>query len=68
MKIEKTLNGTVDYVVGDMPIDMEFGNNADVKTVAVLSGVGTMEQMSAKKPHVILRNISLLPDVLFKRI
>lgn len=50
--------------VGDMTIDVQTGNSARVKTVAVLTGSSTREEISALKPFKIIPRISGLTDII----
>lgn len=50
--------------VGDMTIDVQTGNSARVKTVAVLTGSSTREEISALKPFRIIPRISALTDII----
>ncbi|MFH1407399.1 MAG: HAD family hydrolase [Candidatus Omnitrophota bacterium] len=44
--------------VGDMAIDMQAGNNAKVKSIAVLSGSSTKKELLKAHPHKVLKNVS----------
>lgn len=48
-------------VVGDSVIDVKAGKKAGAKTVAVLSGIFTREELEREKPDLILENINKLP-------
>ena len=48
--------GQVLYV-GDMIVDMETGNNAGIKTVAVTTGSSTKEEIAQLNPHEIISNV-----------
>ena len=50
--------------VGDMTIDVKTGNSARVKTVAVLTGSSTRDEISALKPYRIIPRISLLENII----
>jgi|CXWL01.1.fsa_nt_gi phosphoglycolate phosphatase len=50
--------------VGDMTIDVKTGNSARVKTVAVLTGSSTREEISLLKPYKIIPRISHLRNVI----
>jgi len=43
--------------VGDMAIDVETGNKAGVRTVAVLTGSSTAEEVSGLRPYKIIHNV-----------
>jgi HAD superfamily hydrolase (TIGR01509 family) len=49
-------------VVGDSVADIKAGKNAGVKTVAVLSGIFSHEELEREKPDLILKNVNQLPD------
>ena len=51
-------------VVGDSVVDMRAGKNAGAKTVGVLSGIFSREELKREKPDLILENISKLPGFL----
>jgi len=49
-------------VVGDSVADIRAGKKAGAKTVAVLSGIFTREELEREKPDLILKSINQLPD------
>ncbi|TET65525.1 HAD family hydrolase [Candidatus Bathyarchaeota archaeon] len=51
-------------IVGDSIVDVKAGRNAGAKTVAVLSGIFTREELEREKPNLILKNINELPHFL----
>ncbi len=51
-------------VVGDSVIDVRAGRNAGAKTVGVLSGIFSREELEREEPDLILENISKLPAFL----
>jgi len=51
-------------VVGDSIADVRTGRNVGAKTVAVLSGIFTREELEIEKPDLILESINELPDFL----
>jgi HAD superfamily hydrolase (TIGR01509 family) len=51
-------------IVGDSVTDIKSGKNAGVKTVAVLSGIFTKEELEKEKPDLIIENINELPNFL----
>ena len=51
-------------VVGDSVVDIRAGKNAGAKTVAVLSGIFSREELEGEKPDLILESISRLPKFL----
>lgn len=50
--------------VGDMGIDITAGKAAGMKTIGVLTGFETRQDLEDKKPDAIIESISDLPDVL----
>ncbi|MEM0253944.1 MAG: HAD family hydrolase [Candidatus Bathyarchaeia archaeon] len=51
-------------VVGDSIADVRAGKNSGAKTVAVLSGLFTREELEKENPDLILNSIKELPDFL----
>jgi len=51
-------------VVGDSVVDIKAGKNAGAKTVAVLSGIFSREELEREKPDLILESVKKLPDFL----
>jgi len=51
-------------VVGDSVADIRAGKNAGAKTVAVLSGIFSREELESEKPDLILESVNQLPDFL----
>ena len=49
-------------VVGDSVVDIRAGKNAGAKTVAVLSGIFSREELKKEKPDLILESVKELPD------
>jgi phosphoglycolate phosphatase len=49
-------------IVGDSIVDVKAGKNAGAKTVAVLSGIFSREELEREKPDLILENVNQLPD------
>ncbi len=49
-------------VVGDSVADIKAGKTAGAKTVAVLSGIFSREELEREKPNLILKNANQLPD------
>jgi pyrophosphatase PpaX len=47
--------------VGDSIIDVKAGKNAGSKTVAVLSGIFSREELQSTNPDLILENVTKLP-------
>jgi len=51
-------------IVGDSVVDIQAGKAAGSKTVAVLTGLYTREELLAAKPDFLINNISELPELL----
>ena len=51
-------------VVGDSVADVRAGRNVGAKTVAVLSGIFTREELEMEKPYLILKSVNELPGFL----
>jgi len=54
--------GTV--YVGDMAIDVQAGRAADVRTIAVVGGSSSKQEIKKQKPDFILKDISFLKKIL----
>ena len=50
--------------VGDSTIDIKAGKNAGTKTVAVLSGIFSRDELQSAGPDLILENVTKLPHFL----
>ncbi len=48
--------------VGDSVTDIRAGKAAGAKTVAVLSGIFSLEELKRENPDLILKNVKELPD------
>jgi HAD superfamily hydrolase (TIGR01509 family) len=51
-------------VVGDSVADIKAGKTAGIKTIAVLSGIFSREELEREKPDLILESANELPDFL----
>jgi len=51
-------------VVGDSVMDIRLGKVAGTRTVAVLSGIFSLEELKNEKPDLILENVNKLVDFL----
>lgn len=49
-------------VVGDSIVDIRSGKAAGARTVAVLSGIFSLEELEREKPNLILENLAQLPS------
>ncbi len=48
-------------IVGDSVVDVRAGKNADIRTVAVLSGIFSREDLEKENPDLILESVNELP-------
>ncbi len=67
-KIEKKIGAKVEYIIGDTTYDLIAGKAAEKKTIAVLSGVHGMAELSSENPTAIIESVAVLPDLLFGRL
>jgi HAD superfamily hydrolase (TIGR01549 family) len=51
-------------IVGDSVTDIKAGKTVGIKTVAVLSGIFSREELEKEKPDLILESVNQLPDFL----
>jgi len=51
-------------VIGDAIMDIQAGKSAGARTIAVLTGLFTHEEMEQEKPDFIIKDISVLKDFL----
>ncbi len=49
-------------IVGDSIVDIRAGKAAGARTVAVLSGIFSLEELKGEKPDLILENLTQLPS------
>ncbi len=65
--IKKKHNITIDktqvYLIGDLPSDIMSANNAKIKSIAILNGHGTKEDLENTKPTHVLEDISNLLEL-----
>lgn len=69
LKVIKKLKVTHEdaLYVGDMCFDVDAGNNANVKTVAVLGGSNTRNELARCRPYKIISKIAELEKIIFER-
>jgi len=67
-KVEKKLKAKAEYMVGDTIYDVRAGKAAGIKTVAVLTGVHSVDVLGEENPTLIIESVAVLPDVLFGRL
>ena len=64
LKISEYIDAKVEYMVGDTTADIKAGKAAGVKTIAVLTGVHSMEKLSTANPDLILKSVADIPEAL----
>lgn len=66
-QIKKKNNLSIDktqvYLIGDLPSDIISANNAQIKSIALLSGHGTEEDLKKTKPTYIIEDVSNLLEL-----
>jgi phosphoglycolate phosphatase-like HAD superfamily hydrolase len=62
--IENRLKKKIDYIVGDSVFDLITGNKAKIKSIAVLSGVNSVEKLKKYKPYKIIKDVSKIEEVI----
>ncbi len=65
-KAEKLAHEQASFMVGDTIYDMRAGKKANVKTIAVLTGVHSLSQLWAEKPTMVVKSIKDLPGILLE--
>jgi len=63
-KAERLLKANAEYMVGDTIYDIRAGKKAHCKTIAVRTGVHTLNQLWKEKPTIIVRSVADIPEVL----
>ncbi|MFX0143876.1 MAG: HAD family hydrolase, partial [Candidatus Hodarchaeota archaeon] len=67
MKIKNNLNYLIDknnvYYIGDLPADIECAKNADIKSIALLSGHGTRKGLEYSNPTYLLPDIKSILEI-----
>jgi phosphoglycolate phosphatase len=53
-------------MIGDMPSDIEAGNEAGIWTIAIMTGVSNREILSSFQPNMIIENLNQLIDIIEK--
>jgi len=51
-------------VVGDSVVDIQAGKSAGAKTIAVLTGLFSREELEEEEPDLIIKDVNSLPDFL----
>ncbi|MFX0037914.1 MAG: HAD family hydrolase [Promethearchaeota archaeon] len=67
MKIKNNLNYLIDknnvYYIGDLPADIECAKNADIRSIALLSGHGTRRDLENSNPTYLLPDIKSILEI-----
>ena len=67
IEIKKKFNYSINredvYYVGDLPADIECAKNADVKSIALLSGHGTKVSLEKANPTYIIENVKNIMEI-----
>lgn len=66
IKAEQLLHIKKGYMIGDATYDIRAGKKAKLKTIAVLTGHHTIEQLSKENPDAIVKSIADVPKILLK--
>ena len=62
LEIEKVKAKEVIFI-GDMISDTDAGKNANIKTVAIASGILPVEKLAAENPYALVHNIRELQQL-----
>ncbi|MFW9990082.1 MAG: HAD family hydrolase, partial [Candidatus Odinarchaeota archaeon] len=66
-KIKKNYNYSIKkenvYYVGDLPADIECAKNAQIKSIALLSGHGTNKGLENSDPTLLLQDIKKILEI-----
>lgn len=67
LKIKKNFNYSISkdniYYIGDLPTDIECAKNAEINSVALLSGHGAREGLEKSKPTFLLQDIKNILEI-----
>lgn len=67
MELKKNINYSINksnvYYVGDLPADIKCAKNADVNSIALLSGHGTREGLEKSNPTLLLPDIKSILEI-----
>jgi HAD superfamily hydrolase (TIGR01549 family) len=64
---EKLTKADAKIMVGDTTFDMKAGKKAGCRTVGVLTGLHTMEQLMNGKADMLVSSVRILPDLLLNK-
>ncbi|MFX1279438.1 MAG: HAD family hydrolase [Promethearchaeota archaeon] len=66
-RIKKNLNISIDktnvYYVGDLPPDIECAKNAEIKSIAILSGHGSRKSLENSNPTFIIKDMKDILEI-----
>ena len=60
--VEEKADGEVIWLVGDTTFDINLGNAAEIRTIAVLTGVHDVKTLGTAKPTITIQSVALLPE------
>ncbi|MFX1554039.1 MAG: HAD family hydrolase [Promethearchaeota archaeon] len=67
LKIKKNFSYSINkdnvYYIGDLPADVECAKNAKIKSIALLSGHGTREDLEKSNPTFLLQDIKNILEI-----
>ena len=63
-KAEKLAHEKASFMVGDTIYDIRAGKKANVKTVAVLTGIHNLSLLWQEKPTMVVKSVKDLPSIL----
>lgn len=63
-KAEKIAKEEASYMIGDSIYDVKAGRMAKVKTIAIVTGHNSINQLKKEKPYKIIKSIKELPNVI----
>ncbi len=67
MKFKKIFNNSIDknnvYYIGDLPADIVCAKNANIRSIALLSGHGTIEGLKKSNPTYLLPDIKSILEI-----
>ncbi|MFX1417760.1 MAG: HAD family hydrolase [Promethearchaeota archaeon] len=67
IKIKENFNYSINrnnvYYIGDLPADIECAKNADINSIALLSGHGTKEDLEKSNPTYLLPDIKNILEI-----
>jgi HAD superfamily hydrolase (TIGR01549 family) len=64
---EKLTKADAKFMVGDTIYDIKAGKKAGCKTIGVLTGIHTMDQLMKASPDILASSVAILPDILLNK-